>query len=167
VPVSGAATVIGDVKLRIDGLSGCSPNGAANAEIDHTFVGDLLIGLKAPDGTTVNVINRINAGLTPGPHFCDTTLDDQSIGNSIKTATNTSAPFSGTGSPSAPLSGFRLKNANGTWQLLATDYYNIGSGHINRFSLIITPYALTSNAIGIGATRSPMQIEAFLHSAMP
>jgi hypothetical protein len=40
--------------------------------------------------------------------------------------------------------------------LLATDYYNIGSGHINRFSLIITPYACSpaSRSVAMTATKT-------------
>jgi hypothetical protein len=49
--VSGINGPIGKVVVRIDGINGCAANNPSNAGIDHQYVGDLAVALKAPDGT--------------------------------------------------------------------------------------------------------------------
>jgi len=39
------------VVVRFDGINGCSGNDPAFAGIDHQYVGDLAVSLKAPDGS--------------------------------------------------------------------------------------------------------------------
>ncbi|MBK7472497.1 MAG: S8 family serine peptidase [Betaproteobacteria bacterium] len=141
LPVAGVPAAIGDVDLRIDGLAACTPNNAANAGIDHAYVGDLVVGLRAPDATLVNAIDRINRGGTQGPNLCNATLDDQSAGPALGAATSAAAPFAGSWTAASPLAAFRGLGANGTWQLRATDFYDLLTGHINRFSVIIRPFA--------------------------
>ena len=156
LPVSGISGPIGDVNLRIDGLNSCSPNSVANAGIDHSYVGDLVIGLKAPDNSTITAISRMGNGTTAGPNLCNATLDDEGGGTTIGTATDAAAPFTGSWLPGQALSAFRGKSANGTWQLTATDWYAGDTGHVNRFSVIVTPYAClnVSRPVTMTATKT-------------
>ena len=50
------------------------------------------------------------------------------------------------------LAAFQGKSANGTWQLQGTDWYNGEIGNINRFSLIVTPYACVNVARTVAMT---------------
>jgi hypothetical protein len=136
--VSGINGNIGKVVLRIDGLNGCTVNDAASAGIDHEYVGDLVVTLKAPDGTLVRVVNRMNSGFNDGQNFCNLTLDDSAV-NAIGDAAGSMAPFTGSFRPDASLSGLNGRNPNGLWELQANDFVQSKTGHINRFSLIVTP----------------------------
>jgi hypothetical protein len=101
-----------------------------------------MIEVMHPDATQVKAINRIGDAGVKGPNLCNVVLDDRAgTGNYLHYLTSASAPFTGTWLPWAPLSAFRGKPANGLWQLRATDWYNGDTGHVNRFSLIISPQA--------------------------
>jgi uncharacterized repeat protein (TIGR01451 family) len=147
--ISGISGAVGEVTVRIDGRNACSPNNAANAGIDHSYVGDLVIGLRAPDGTLVQVINRMGGGGNYGQNLCGTLLDDLANGPAIGAAASATAPFSGSFRPDAPLATFLGHPANGTWQLQATDYLPAGTGHINSFSIEVSPQACTTVARGV------------------
>jgi uncharacterized repeat protein (TIGR01451 family) len=148
LPVSGVAGNVGDVKLRIDGVNGCMPNVADNAGIDHPFVGDLVVELAAPDNASVPVISRPGGANLIGPNFCDSTLTDRAP-RYLAAASDASAPFTGDWQPFQPLSRLRGKPANGTWQLRASDWFAGDSGHVNRFSLVVSPLACTRTALGV------------------
>ena len=150
--VSGVPAPTGSVRLRIDGLNSCTPNNAANAGLDHTFVGDLLLELRSPGGATIPVVNQIGGGGGTGMNFCDTTLDDLSPFIKIGTAAAAAAPFTGSYKPDAALGTFLGTNANGTWELRATDKGPEDIGHINRFSLIVAPAACTPVAANVAIT---------------
>jgi len=139
VTVSGINGPIGKVVVRFDGINGCSGNDPAFAGIDHQYVGDLAVSLKAPDGTIVKLVNRMNGGFNDGQNFCNLTLDDAAVTDTIDATTGDMAPFTGTFRPDSPLAAFKGKSANGTWELQANDYVQNKTGHINRFSVIVSP----------------------------
>ena len=141
VDVSGVPAVVGAVSLRIDGLNSCMPNDGSTAGIEHTYVGDLVVGLRAPDGTLVNVIDRMAGGNNDGRNFCDTTLDDRAAGDPIGTISRSLAPFAGSFKPDSPLSAFRGGNPNGIWELEATDFVESETGKVNAFSVTVWPQA--------------------------
>ena len=153
--VAGLSGNVANVTFKIGG-SNCSlpPTGAG---LDHTYVGDLVLQLVAPNGTTVGtLVNRMGSGGTSGPNFCQTMLDDASAGAVIDTLGNGPAPYTGSYKPSAPLSVFTGTNGNGTWKLQATDYWNVDSGSIRAWSLDIRPLACVavSNPTAITATKT-------------
>ncbi len=150
--VAGIHGGIGNVRLHINGANACSPNSAGNAGLDHPYVGDLVVALRAPDGTLVNVINRMGGGGNDGRNFCNTVLDDLSPGNPIGTSTPQQAPFAGSFKPDSPLAAFRGRNANGTWSLVATDYVVSEAGSINDFTLEVAPQTCTTTPRSIAMT---------------
>ena len=81
------------------------------------YLSDLEVRLLAPDGTSVSVISLIGGS---GNNFCQTLLDDESIGGNIQT-TGT-APYTGSFRPRNPLSAFDGKSTAGTWTLQAQDF---------------------------------------------
>ncbi|MCI0345724.1 MAG: S8 family serine peptidase, partial [Chloroflexi bacterium] len=141
--VSGLSGPLADVKLRIDG-SACTTNpGAATVGVDHTFVEDLHFELRSPSGTTTALISRTGED---GNNFCQTLLDDASLGPPIQGLPASSAPFTGSFLPATPLAGFHGESGNGTWRLLVTDHFETDTGSVRAFSLIATARVCTSQA---------------------
>ena len=85
--VSGIAGLVGDVDFRFDGAVCTTAIGATTVGLDHTWVGDIVINLVAPDGTIVPVATRMNVGSNAGHNFCQTVLNDSSAGPIIDTVT--------------------------------------------------------------------------------
>lgn len=121
--------VIGDVNLNL-------------TNITHTFIGDLVVQLIAPDGTNITMINRIpnGTGNNFNSNFTNTILDDEAV-NLIQSQTGfvTNASFK----PANPLSGFDGKAGNGTWTLKIIDQAAIDVGTITSWSLTITSTTFT------------------------
>jgi subtilisin family serine protease/subtilisin-like proprotein convertase family protein len=86
---------------------------AVNVNINHTWVGDLVVKLRGPDGTTVTLFNRRGGS----GHNIHTTFDDAAatpVGTTV-------APFTGSVRPEQALSTFVGKDARGPWQLIVQD----------------------------------------------
>ena len=139
--VSGVAANIDDLNFRFDGSS-CNANvGSTTVGLDHDWIGDLIITLESPSGTTVTLVDRM--GTTDpgfvgnsGNNFCQTVLDDEGS-NPIESASSTTQPFTGTYTPNNPLSVFDGEDPNGIWTLRATDHAAANVGNIRAFSLVI------------------------------
>ena len=135
--VSGLSGAIKNIQFRIDGSS-CST--AVGSGIDHTWVGDLVIDLISPTGTTVNLISALTNGRdnNNGHNFCNTMLDD-SGSTSVQGLGPGNAPFTGTYRPAFPLSKFAGEDASGTWTLHVVDIAQGDTGSVRAWSLVITP----------------------------
>jgi uncharacterized repeat protein (TIGR01451 family) len=136
VAVAGLPGNVYDVNLRIEGSACSTATGSTTVGIDHTFVNDLEITLRAPDGTAVKVIDNTDGS---GNNFCQTILDDESGGQPIQGVVSANAPFTGTFTPASPLAALHGENGNGNWQLEAQDFFSGDTGNIRAFSLVITP----------------------------
>jgi von Willebrand factor A domain-containing protein 7 len=143
ITVSGASGLIQDLNFRIDGATCTNVAGATTVGINHTFVSDLVIKLRSPSGTLMNLITGVGEG---GNNFCQTTLDDETSGGSIQSTTAANAPFTGTFKPDDPLSVFRGETANGVWTLNVTDTADFDVGHVRAFSLIFSAAEFSCNA---------------------
>jgi len=135
ITVSGSTGSVGKVVISIDGTACTTDEGASTVGIDHSFVGDLVLTLRAPDGTEVILTNLTGAG---GNNLCQVVFDDAEAA-SLQGALSAAAPFTGSYHPDSPLSAFVGKPANGTWVLLAQDFYIINTGSIRAWSIDITP----------------------------
>ena len=144
--VSGVGT-ISDLNFKIGGTSCTTATGATTVGIDHTWVGDLVVTLKSPQGTTVTLINQAGGVNNNGQNFCNTTLDDESTGGLIQNVTPAQAPYTGSFKPATPLSAFDGQNANGTWTLNVSDRGAVDTGNVRAFSLIITPLGCSTTAL--------------------
>lgn len=126
--VPGSLTV-GDVKLNL-------------TNITHTWIGDLVVQLIAPDATNITMINRLanGTGNNSNDNFTNTILDDEAA-NLIQSQTGlvTNSSFR----PANPLSGFDNKAGNGTWTLKIIDEASVDTGTITAWSLTITPTTFT------------------------
>jgi subtilisin-like proprotein convertase family protein len=107
--------------------------------LNHTFDGDLVLTLIAPDGTSVALAsNRGGAGQNYGTGANDCsgvpTVFDDSASIAIGSG---AAPFAGSFRPDSPLSAFNGKAVNGVWKLRVTDTAAIDVGTVGCVTLEI------------------------------
>jgi subtilisin-like proprotein convertase family protein len=130
------------------------PNGLSvqtlelDLSVDHPWVGDLRITLRAPDGTSVTILDR--PGLAnppsfafPGPHGCggddiDAVFTDAAAGAAQETCSATAVPvLAGPLRPAEPLAEFAGLPASGVWTLTIADLGPTDSGEFTRACLRI------------------------------
>jgi subtilisin-like proprotein convertase family protein len=141
INVAGAGQ-LGKLAFRIDGNACSVDEGSTDVGIDHTWVGDLILTLRSPAGTSVRVINQAGGPLNSGNNFCQTVLTDGAA-DSIQDVTPDQAPFTGTFSPANPLSAYTGENANGTWTLNVSDNAFFDTGSVRSFSVDVSGFSCT------------------------
>lgn len=112
--------------------------------INHTYVSDLRIRLIAPDGTSVQLVNR-RGGSSDNVRL---TLDDEATANVSSAST-----LNGTYRPERLLSAFDGKNSAGSWKLEIVDVARVDTGTFNNVQLQFTGTATAAGA-GAGAGNS-------------
>jgi subtilisin-like proprotein convertase family protein len=133
--VSGVGNVA-RATFSVDGTS-CSPAVASPlVGLDHTFVGDLVGSLVAPDGTSVTLFAR--RGLD-GNNICQAVFDDDAA-RSITSATSAEAPFTGTWRPETPLAALNGHSADGTWNFHVADEAGLDIGSVRAFTLHVSGF---------------------------
>jgi len=152
INVTGMAGTITKVTMSIDGTACNATAGSTTVGIDHSFVNDLKITLRSPAGTRVLVINNTDGG---GNNFCQVVLDDASAGANIQTAVTAQAPFTGSWIPNAPLAGFIGQTANGSWTLLAQDFFSSDTGNIRAWTVTITTLSQVTTTTSLSSTLNP------------
>ena len=147
VSITGVPGRLSNLKFLIAGAHCSTDEGATGVGIDHTFVGDLIVTLTSPSGTSVKLINRPGSGSfgSSGNNFCQTLLDDNAT-DSIQSINGfddppLGPPYTGTFKPANPLSTFVGDVANGTWVLNVSDNEFGDTGNIRAFSLITTNFS--------------------------
>lgn len=143
---------IADINFEVNSLS-------------HTFVDDLLIGLKGPSGYGTDMIGLIGLNTADdgdGDNLVNFVVDDQATGDMISTSDSHSPGYTGSYLPvfnspdfsdpiffgRAPdpvgyLSRFNGTSTKGTWQVLVSDEEPGDTGALNSWSIIVTPVAYT------------------------
>ena len=137
--VSGFGSALSSLTFSLDGTSCTAATGATTVGLDHSWVGDLVITLTSPSGTTVTLMSRPGGTLNSGNNFCQTVLDD-SASTSIQTVASSQAPFTGTFKPASPLAAFRGESGDGTWILHVTDNTLIDTESVRAFSVNLSGY---------------------------
>lgn len=147
IPVSGFTGTLADLNLRFDGSQCTGAAGATTVGLSHDFVGDLIVKLTSPQGTTVTLMNRPGGVNNSGRNFCQTVLDDDAPGaTSIQQISSAPTsplgpPYSGTFTPTNPLSAFDGQNPNGNWTLNVADADAQGTGFVRGVSLVLSGFA--------------------------
>ncbi len=140
--VSGIDGAISDLNFSFDGSACTADAGATTVGLDHTWVGDLVVQLTSPRGTTVTLINTPGDGGNSGNNFCNTLLDDQATTPIQKIedfgVPPAGPPYTGSFKPASPLAAFKGENPNGTWLLHVADGVSSDSGSVRAFSLIVS-----------------------------
>lgn len=110
------------------------PNGGAVTKVKvrinllHTWDGDMVIKLVAPDNSEVILSNRRGGS---GDNYTNTVFDDDAT-TAISAGT---APFTGTFKPESPLSALNGKLMTGDWKLVITDMSNLDGGTLLDWTL--------------------------------
>jgi subtilisin family serine protease len=142
VVVSGLSGPIGDLNFSFDGSSCTNAPGATTVGLDHTFVGDLIVTLTSPQGTSITLMSQPGGFNNFGRNFCNTLLDD-SAADLIQAITPAGSPYTGAFKPASPLAAFNGQNGNGTWTLTVTDVFPLDGGNVRAFSLTFTNIVCT------------------------
>ena len=143
---------IADLDFRVD-------------DLQHTFVGDVTVLLRAPNGYGADLIWVTGGTLVGGgggDNFVNTVIDD-AAGGDLLSAPASQAPFTGSwrpafnspslggavGSPVDPIGQLSRLNGlstRGDWTVVVADGEPIDTGTLNGWSLIVTPRAFTCSA---------------------
>jgi V8-like Glu-specific endopeptidase/subtilisin-like proprotein convertase family protein len=138
-------TSIADVDFRFNGTNCTTTSGNTAVGLNHTWVGDLVIRLISPAGTTVDLMVRPGGTNNNGRNICQTLLDDSAT-NAIQTVVNTQAPYVGSWRPASPLATFRGQDPRGQWRLVTVDNVTSDTGWVRNWSLIVRPPGPTTCA---------------------
>jgi len=136
--VSGGGA-ISKIRFSIDGATCNTTVGSTTVGISHSWVGDVVVKLTSPSGTTVTLINRAGGTGNSGNNFCQTLLEDDAT-DSIQGVLISQAPFVGSFKPANPLSAFIGEASAGTWTLNVSDLASIDTGSVRSFSLLINGF---------------------------
>lgn len=155
--------------ISISGYTGAVTSSGISISINitHTYDGDLILSLRAPNGQMLALTRNTGSS---GDNFTNTVFTDAAAAL-ITTGT---APFTGSFKPIATTAttcttttittftaiGAGAINPNGTWNLIAIDNAAIDSGMINNWSITIptstfAPCYGTGNSIAVTVTPVP------------
>ena len=113
-----------------------------NVQIEHTWVGDLIIQLQSPSGTTVTLLDRPGvdgSGFGCSDNNMNVTFDDSSLQQLENLCSGSNPWYSGSAAPASPLSAFNGESSQGTWSLFVSDNAGADTGSIVSWELIATP----------------------------
>jgi subtilisin-like proprotein convertase family protein len=135
-----------EAPLSLSGIVGTVVDVEATVNVTHTWVGDVRLSLRGPNGVSVALVT--NRG-SSGDNFTNTTFDDQAA-TAVSAGT---APFTGRFRPESPLSTFNGINPNGTWTLVAADTISTDIGVVNDWSLRVeTPAPVVGEVYTVDKT---------------
>jgi subtilisin-like proprotein convertase family protein len=137
VPLTvGGVGNVARVTFSVDGTSCSTTVASPLVGLDHTFVGDLVGSLVAPDGTAVTLFARRGLG---GNNLCQAVFDDAAA-RSISSVTSEEAPFTGSWRPESPLAGLTGHSADGTWNFHVADVAGLDVGSVRAFTLHVAGF---------------------------
>src|SRR5690606_11600865 len=109
-----------------------------NLNISHTWVGDVIVSIQSPAGTTAVIIDR--PGRTTTGFGCSgdniiAILDDEAA-SAVENECAASVPtINGSFTPSNPLSIFDGESTLGVWQLTVSDNVGADTGTLNSWGI--------------------------------
>jgi subtilisin-like proprotein convertase family protein len=133
----------GSSTANVSGLPGPITDVSVRVSATHTWVGDLIITLTSPGGTTVTLLDRPGVPASTfgcsnndvNVTFADGQADPESVCGAGPAWAVTNA------GPVSPLSALDGQNGNGTWTLTVTDSGAGDTGSIVDWELFIEPAA--------------------------
>lgn len=138
LPVTGVGLVSGAV-FSLDGTECSAAAGSTTVGLAHSWAGDVIARLTAPDGRRVTLISQAGGPMNSGNNFCQTVLSDTAA-SSIQDISGTGAPWTGSFRPQRPLAGFVGAPGDGTWVLNVADAAAFDTGVVQAFSLSLTGF---------------------------
>lgn len=129
--VGNGATVT-SFTLQVSGMTGNvgSNINYVSISLNHSYVGNVVLQLKAPNGATIYLSNQ-NGG--SGQNYSGTIFK-----TGYTPIASGTAPFQGYYAPSQAFSTLSSSAMNGIWTLLITNYSTIYHGALTEFSLGFT-----------------------------
>jgi gliding motility-associated-like protein len=123
---------------------------------DHGNVSELTVGLKAPDGTVIDLTSN-NGGA--GSNYVNTCF----VPSGAPAVTGGTSPFTGNYTPEQPFSNLSASAMNGTWSLIVKDTKANGTGLLkgwtiafkNNLSYSWSPATGLSTTTGSTVTANP------------
>lgn len=134
LPIPDTASVTSALPVAIPGAV---LNVKASVRLDHTWLDDLEIKLRAPDGGAVTLLPALlYFGQNLGRGECGsgvewTRFDDAAS----QTLADSASPFVGAFKPFEPLAGLTNRPLNGDWQLVITDTSTEDTGTLRCWEL--------------------------------
>ena len=107
----------------------------AGLQLDHTYIGDLIIDLIAPDDRVINLFNRACGGR----QNIDVHFDDEAPAGNLPCPPTNGGFYR---VPNGSLSQFDGMNAAGTWRLRVEDAADGDVGFLNTFALRVCAEAV-------------------------
>lgn len=141
IPVEGVGYG-STVTFSIDGALCTTNPGATTVGLDHTFVGDLVGTLIAPDDSEVTLFARDGG---PGNNICQAVFDDSSP-TPFDQVPSGRAPFTGNWRPEDPLASLLAAPVDGDWRFSVEDAARFDTGSIRAVSLHITGFVADATA---------------------
>lgn len=151
IPDATSATTPGaavEIPFVVSNMNGIIGEVTFSLYLTHTYVGDLVVTLVAPDNSTVILTNGAGSsgtgGSPTGAAFgtaCGTYLVFSDTGASSISTQISPPAIVGTFQPSSPLAAFNSKSANGTWKLRIQDFGPQDVGTFNCGVLSVKPLA--------------------------
>ncbi len=137
--------IVQDVKFRFDGTASTDMNSTA-VGLNHPYVGDLVLELTNPTGTTIQLADRPGGVGNYGHNFAATLFDMTQVVSYMQYESVRRAPYDGVFFPKDDLNLLAGGNGVGTWMLRAADM-RLGESPelhptvapaVRRFSLLVT-----------------------------
>lgn len=131
--VTGLLGDLTDIKFLFAGSMCSNAAGSPTVGLSHTAIGQLVMSLTSPRGTTAVFCNR-RGGI--GRNMCNTLFDD-SAATPISAIVSGDAPWTGSYRPESPFSVFHGEDGNGTWRLRVVDAVSGNSGSVAFSTLFL------------------------------
>ncbi len=111
-------------------------------QISHTYVGDLMIRLRSPNGTIYTLLDR--PGVPASTYGCsndnmDVTFDSASGVNLESYCAGSNPWYTGVAAPVTSLNGLNGQSSQGNWDLIVSDHAGSDTGSIVSWELLTTP----------------------------
>lgn len=132
-PVAIADNATQAMSLTAAGGPSTLTNVTVLVNITHTYVGDLVLTLISPTGTSI-ILTAGNGG--SGDNFTKTDFDDGAA-TAITSIGSGDAPFTGLYAPEETLATLAGEDSNGNWTLQVEDTVNGDQGTIDNFHLYL------------------------------
>lgn len=140
-----------------------------NVNISHTWVGDLIVTIKSPSGTSAMIIDRpgrVSSGFGCSGNDIVAILDDEAA-SAVEDECKPSVPaINGSFIPNNPLSIFDGENTVGVWEIIVVDAAGGDTGTLNSWGLDYT-YDINAPILDVvldGSGNATINAEDFLYS---
>ena len=131
-----SSTLFVSQRGRIKDLNVRLPGTVAEPGIEHDFVGDVVIDLIGPDGTTVRLAEHPGGPDNSMKDFQDVTFDDEALRPIGDPAAPPQTSYNGTFRPqNDQLSRFDGKDRRGTWTLRVRDLFETDTGTLRAWGV--------------------------------